>query len=75
MPSLKRFVPPAVVVDKMLYSAFAHGELAARLQAEQVDTLIVTGSETDVCVLASVLARGPRLPSHCRARCGVQLIG
>ena len=56
MPSLKRFVPPAVVVDKMLYSAFAHGELAARLQAEQVDTLIVTGSETDVCVLASVLA-------------------
>ena len=56
MPSLKRFVPPAVVVDKVQYSAFAHGELGARLQAEQVDTLIVTGSETDVCVLASVLA-------------------
>ena len=55
MPSLARFVPPATVVDKMVYSAFTHSDLAARLQADEVDTLIVTGSETDVCVLASVL--------------------
>jgi nicotinamidase-related amidase len=55
MPSLKRFVPPAAVLDKMVYSAFAHRDLAARLQTDNVDTLIVTGSETDVCVLASVL--------------------
>jgi nicotinamidase-related amidase len=55
MPSLKRFVPPAAVLDKMVYSAFADGSLAARLEADSVDTLIVTGSETDVCVLASVL--------------------
>lgn len=55
MPSLKRFVPPAAVIDKMTYSAFAHGDLAARLKAEHADTLIITGSETDVCVLASVL--------------------
>ena len=31
MPSLKRFVPPAAVLDKMVYSAFADGALAARL--------------------------------------------
>ena len=55
MPSLKRFVPPARVLDKMVYSAFAQGELAERLRTDDVDTLIVTGSETDVCVLASVL--------------------
>ena len=55
MPSLKRFVPPAAVLDKMVYSAFADGALAARLEADRVNTLIVTGSETDVCVLASVL--------------------
>ena len=29
--------------------------LAARLKAENADTLLITGSETDVCVLASVL--------------------
>jgi nicotinamidase-related amidase len=55
MPTLKRFVPPAIVVDRMVYSAFSQGELVARLGAENADTLIVTGSETDVCVLASVL--------------------
>jgi nicotinamidase-related amidase len=55
MPSLRRFVPPAMVFDKMVYSAFSQGDLTAYLQANEVDTLIVTGSETDVCVLASVL--------------------
>jgi nicotinamidase-related amidase len=55
MPSLKRFVPPAAVVDKMVYSPFVQGDLAERLKAELADTLIVTGAETDVCVLASVL--------------------
>jgi nicotinamidase-related amidase len=55
VPELKRFVPPALVFDKLVYSAFASRELSGRLQAEQVDTLIITGSETDVCVLSSVL--------------------
>ena len=55
MPSLKRFVPPAAVMDKAVYSAFAQGDLGARLQTGHADTLIITGSETDVCVLASVL--------------------
>jgi nicotinamidase-related amidase len=56
MPSLQRFVPPASVFDKRVYSAFADGRLATLLAAEKVDTLLVTGSETDVCVLATVLA-------------------
>ena len=55
MPTLKRFAPPATVLDKVVYSAFAQNDLAAQLNAEHADTLIVTGSETDVCVLASVL--------------------
>lgn len=55
MPELQRFVPPAVVFDKLVYSAFANGQLHAELRARQCDTLIVSGSETDVCVLSSVL--------------------
>jgi nicotinamidase-related amidase len=38
------------------YSAFTASELLPCLQRRGVDTLIVTGSETDVCVLASALA-------------------
>ena len=40
----------------MVYSAFATGELHGFLGEHHVNTLIVTGSETDVCVLSSVLA-------------------
>jgi nicotinamidase-related amidase len=56
MPALARFVPPAMVIDKMVYSAFASGKLVAELHRRQCDTLIVSGSETDVCVLSSALA-------------------
>jgi nicotinamidase-related amidase len=56
MPELQSFVPPARVLDKMVYSAFANGRLHADLRARQCDALIVSGSETDVCVLSSVLA-------------------
>lgn len=56
MPELERFVPPAGVFDKLVYSGFANGRLHAELRARQCDTLVVSGSETDVCVLSSVLA-------------------
>jgi nicotinamidase-related amidase len=56
MPELCRFTPPAATFDKMVYSAFADGRLHAHLQPQGVDTVIITGSETDVCVLATVLA-------------------
>jgi nicotinamidase-related amidase len=56
LPELESFVPPADVFDKSVYSAFATGALHAHLKQRHIDTLIVTGSETDVCVLATVLA-------------------
>jgi nicotinamidase-related amidase len=55
LPALARFAPPATVIDKMRYSAFAEPALLAHLHARQADTLIITGSETDVCVLSTVL--------------------
>lgn len=53
---LARLVPPGHVVDKPGYSAFAGTDLAARLHEKAVDTVIVTGAETDVCVLSTVLS-------------------
>lgn len=55
MPALARFVPPAEVHDKALYSAFSDDRLSARLRRGGVDTLIISGAETDMCVLATVL--------------------
>ncbi|MGY3442530.1 MULTISPECIES: cysteine hydrolase family protein [unclassified Bradyrhizobium] len=55
VPELEGFAPPAHCIDKPVYSAFATGALQTYLQEKHVDTLLVTGSETDVCVLASVL--------------------
>ena len=55
LPPLLHFVPPAVVIDKMRYSAFAEPQLLAHLRQRRADCLVVTGSETDVCVLATVI--------------------
>lgn len=55
MPSLARLVPPATVIDKPVYSPFTGHKLLDLLRAREVDSLIVTGSETDMCVLATVL--------------------
>ena len=54
-PDLARFAPPATVIDKATYSAFAAPALPAWLAEHNVDGLIVTGAETDVCILATVL--------------------
>lgn len=55
LPDLAKFTPPADVLDKTRYSAFALTPLAEMLAARHADALIVTGSETDVCVLSTVL--------------------
>lgn len=55
VPSLARLVPPARTFDKRTYSPWIEGGLHKSLCEERVDTLVVTGGETDVCVLAAVL--------------------
>jgi nicotinamidase-related amidase len=52
---LGALAPPATVVEKSRYSAFVGSQLLSRLRERDADTLVVTGSETDVCVLATVL--------------------
>ncbi len=53
--TLERFVPPAKVLDKRVYSPWTEGALDALLNGSGIDTLVITGGETDVCVLATVL--------------------
>lgn len=55
LPELARFVPPARIFDKPVYSAFAGRKLQAHLAEVGCDGLVVTGGESDVCVLATVL--------------------
>ena len=52
---LKRFVPPATILDKPFYSPFHRTPLAEVLRERGCDALIVSGAETDMCVLAAVL--------------------
>ncbi|MGE0226356.1 MAG: cysteine hydrolase family protein [Acetobacteraceae bacterium] len=56
VPQLLPFVPPAIVLDKQHYSPFAEPALQRCLQERGIDALVVSGAETDVCVLATVLA-------------------
>ena len=52
---LAQLTPPAGVHDKMVYSPFTNTDLGAKLRQMRADTIVVTGAETDVCVLATVL--------------------
>ena len=51
---LARLAPPATIIDKPAYSAFFQSSLLSFLAEKHVAALI-SGSETDVCVLSSVL--------------------
>ena len=55
VPELGSFVPPAMICDKPTYSAFFRSSLAEVLLEKHVRTVIVSGAETDVCVLSTVL--------------------
>ena len=73
MPPLSRAVPPAKVLDKRVYSPWTEGGLDNLLRGSATDTLIITGGETDVCVLATVLGaidRGFRVIVVTDAVCG-----
>jgi nicotinamidase-related amidase len=52
---LARFAPPARLFDKPVYSPWAGGRLHDMLSSMDVDTLVVSGAETEICVLATVL--------------------
>lgn len=54
-PSLAALCPPAAVFDKAVYSAFGNAGLRAWLDRHAIECLVITGVETDVCVLATVL--------------------
>jgi nicotinamidase-related amidase len=56
VPALARYVPPARIVDKPAYSAFSNPNLASLLMEKSVRTVVITGAETDVCVLSTVLS-------------------
>jgi nicotinamidase-related amidase len=55
VPALARFTPPASVIDKHVYAPWLETDLHQRLRKQGIDTLIISGGETDVCVLATVL--------------------
>ena len=50
---LLALVPPAEVCDKTTFSAFHSKEFLASLERRRTDTLVLTGAETDVCVLGT----------------------
>jgi nicotinamidase-related amidase len=55
LPELSRMAPNAPVIDKTLYSPWSNPALARTLDERCCDTLVISGCETDVCVLAAVM--------------------
>jgi nicotinamidase-related amidase len=55
IPALAEFVPPAKIFDKRVYSPWSDGRLHAAFLRERVTTVVISGGETDVCVLATAL--------------------
>lgn len=56
LPELAKFVPPAKIVDRKVFSALASSELQNILAKNSMESLVISGFETDVCVLATVLS-------------------
>ena len=52
---LAKFAPPARIFDKHVYSPWTGTDLHDLLRCEGTDTVIITGGETDVCVLGTML--------------------
>lgn len=52
---LRRFVPPALVFDKNTYSPWWSHELHRLFRRKGVTSLILSGGESDICVLATLL--------------------
>jgi nicotinamidase-related amidase len=72
LPELARFAPPAVIVDKKVYSPWTEGNLDLVLSGSSVHTIVISGAETDICVLATALGavdRGYRVVLVADALC------
>jgi nicotinamidase-related amidase len=55
VPELAHYVPLARLFDKHVYSPWTGSDLHRQLPGAGIDTVIITGGETDVCVLATML--------------------
>ena len=55
VPPLVALAPPAIVVDKAHYSPFKEAAFLRTLGRLKADALVISGGETDVCVLAAVM--------------------
>lgn len=56
LPALQPYIAdPAQVFDKPTYSSFHSAALIAELKRRGADTLVLSGVETDVCVLATLM--------------------
>ena len=55
LPALSRYCPPATVFDKATYSPWIDGRLNSHLRGGGVDAIVISGGESDVCVLATAL--------------------
>jgi nicotinamidase-related amidase len=56
LPELRRFTPAAPTIDKYVHSGFENPALEEELDRLNAVAVILTGVETDVCVLATALA-------------------
>lgn len=52
---LPHIADPSQVYDKPTYSSMQNAALVAELRQRQADTLVLSGVETDVCVLATLM--------------------
>ncbi|WP_350283536.1 cysteine hydrolase [Nitrosomonas sp.] len=55
LPQLARFVPPAEIIDKSVYGPWITTNLHQRLQHRRINTIVISGGEIDICVLATIL--------------------
>src|SRR3954454_23523725 len=55
VPPLAALAPPDLVIDKPRYSPFKEAAFLRMLERLKGDALVMSGGETDVCVLAAVM--------------------
>jgi nicotinamidase-related amidase len=55
VPELAAFTPPGRIFDKYVYSPWMGTNLHEQLRRGGTDAVVISGGETDVCVLATVM--------------------